>query len=124
MNRDTVGLVPISTLKKYREYNRNLPSEALGDSAENIDKLTESIKLHGITEPLQLTHKDGRGVLNEGNHRIIAAERAGLTHVPVVVWNRGYVPGHKGASLTWVGEQNRHGYMPSQAHPSNYKELQ
>lgn len=116
-----VGLVPISTLEKYKEFDREGKDSVM--SPEYLDELTSDIKRNGFEEPLQLTHENGIGSLSEGNHRLIAAKRLGMTHVPVIVYNRGSIPEGKGTTLTWVGGENKHGYIPSIAHPSNYKEL-
>jgi len=55
-----------------------------------IEALKESIRVHGILEPLLLECKGPRierkGVeayLIDGNHRLIAAKELGMTHVPV-----------------------------------------
>jgi hypothetical protein len=116
------GLVAISTLEKFKEFDREGSERAASKSY--LDNLTKDVAENGIREPLQITHEDGHGVLTEGNHRLIAAKRAGLTHVPVVVWNRGWANPAKGSALTWTGPEDPHGYLPASAHPSNYKELQ
>lgn len=52
---------------------------------EALDELTESIKVHGILQPLTCRWKDGRLELIAGERRWRAAQRAGLKQVPVVI---------------------------------------
>lgn len=49
--------------------------------AEKIEALVESVKRHGILEPVLLGN-DGR--VWDGHHRITAAWLAGVTMIPVV----------------------------------------
>jgi ParB family chromosome partitioning protein len=52
---------------------------------EALEELTESIKLHGIIQPLTCRWKDGRLELIAGERRWRAAQKAGLKQVPVVI---------------------------------------
>lgn len=52
---------------------------------EALDELVESVKIHGIIQPLVVRQKDGRYELIAGERRWRAAQRAGLKQVPVVV---------------------------------------
>jgi ParB family chromosome partitioning protein len=52
---------------------------------EALEELTESIKIHGIIQPLTCRWKDGRLELIAGERRWRAAQRAGLKQVPVVI---------------------------------------
>lgn len=55
---------------------------------ERIDELAESIRSHGLLEPLlvrRLPGKDDRFEIIAGERRFRAAQRAGLTEIPVVV---------------------------------------
>lgn len=49
------------------------------------DDLTEDIRANGIKEALMVNYNPQTGDVNleEGNHRLIAARRLGMTHVPV-----------------------------------------
>ena len=47
--------------------------------------MVESVKVHGIIQPLVVRQKDGRYELIAGERRWRAAQRAGLKQVPVVV---------------------------------------
>ncbi len=53
----------------------------------DVDELASSIKAGGIDEPLVIDFnpKTGSALLSEGNHRLAAARKAGLTEVPVAV---------------------------------------
>ncbi|MFM8316695.1 MAG: ParB/RepB/Spo0J family partition protein, partial [Deltaproteobacteria bacterium] len=52
---------------------------------EALDELVESVKVHGVIQPLVVRQKDGRYELIAGERRWRAAQRAGLKQVPVVV---------------------------------------
>lgn len=52
---------------------------------EALEELVESVKVHGIIQPLVVRQKDGRYELIAGERRWRAAQRAGLKQVPVVV---------------------------------------
>jgi ParB family chromosome partitioning protein len=52
---------------------------------EALEELTESIKVHGVIQPLTCRWKDGRLELIAGERRWRAAQRAGLKQVPVVI---------------------------------------
>lgn len=52
---------------------------------EALEELTESIKVHGIIQPLTCRWKDGRLELIAGERRWRAAQRAGLKQVPIVI---------------------------------------
>lgn len=69
--RAEVRLVPIDTIR--------LSGENMRLGADDIDELTESIREHGLLQPLVLTHDL---VLVCGHRRLAACRRAGLTDVP------------------------------------------
>ena len=52
---------------------------------EAIDELVESIKAHGIIQPLIARKRDGHFELIAGERRWRAAQKAGLKQVPIVV---------------------------------------
>lgn len=64
-------------------------------SKDAIDELVESVKVHGIIQPLIARQRDGHYELIAGERRWRAAQKAGLKQVPVVIKD---VPGD-GASL-------------------------
>lgn len=51
----------------------------------SLESLAESIRTHGIVQPLLVRHRDRGYELVAGERRWRAAKLAGLTHVPVVV---------------------------------------
>lgn len=54
--------------------------------AEELKELAESIKVHGVLQPILVTAKDGgRYALVAGERRLRAAEMAGLSEVPAVI---------------------------------------
>jgi len=52
---------------------------------EALEELVESVKIHGIIQPLVVRQRDGRFELIAGERRWRAAQKAGLKQVPVVV---------------------------------------
>lgn len=54
-------------------------------SKEALEELSESIKVHGIIQPLVVRQRDGHYELIAGERRWRAAQKAGLKQVPVVV---------------------------------------
>ncbi|MDO5696243.1 MAG: ParB/RepB/Spo0J family partition protein [Eubacteriales bacterium] len=65
------------------EPNRKQPRKAF--DAEKIDELAESIRRHGIIQPLVVVKRDGYYEIVAGERRWRAAKQAGLKKVPVVV---------------------------------------
>lgn len=50
-------------------------------------KLAESVRKHGIIEPVSVRVKDGRYEIIAGQRRVRAAEAAGLRSVPAIVFD-------------------------------------
>lgn len=143
-SRSITAMIPISQVKRYMEYDRTGAHSHGDHSEETINSIANELRSGGvIREPLMLEHSTQHqwGYLGEGHHRLIAAERAGLTHVPVFVYSgrSGWGPGERkkkgiGAPLTFDrsnmgGRENYSGpvpddYQPEELHPRLFKELQ
>lgn len=52
---------------------------------EKLENLTQSIKNHGIIQPLIVSKLNGRYELIAGERRFLAAKKAGLSKVPVII---------------------------------------
>ncbi|MGI6152501.1 MAG: ParB/RepB/Spo0J family partition protein [Christensenellaceae bacterium] len=52
---------------------------------EKLDELAQSIKVHGIMQPVIVCQKEGRYTIVAGERRFRAAKIAGLTKIPVIV---------------------------------------
>lgn len=129
-------MLPISLMKRYTEYNRE-GAEEQTDSADRINNMASELRKGGvIREPLILEHSTEHqwGYLGEGHHRLLAAEKAGLTHVPVTVYSPSYGGGiaarkkqRIGAPLTltrsWANFPGDT-YQPKELHPGHFRELQ
>lgn len=64
--------------------NKNQPRKLFFE--DSLEELAESIKLHGILQPLALRRTEGgRYQIIAGERRFRAAKRAGLTEVPAVI---------------------------------------
>ncbi len=134
-NRYT-ALVPVDTLLKYREYDRTNKKQAYTDSESNIESIANDLRKGGpqaVREVLHLSydHDNKWAYLGEGNHRLAAAVRAGVTHVPVMVWRHSDLSHLKeqgvGSPLhldNRVVEKGRGGYFPQTIHPGNFMEFQ
>ena len=55
--------------------------------AANLDELTQSIRVHGVIQPIVVRKTDGGFEIVAGERRWRAAQRAGLLRVPVVIRN-------------------------------------
>lgn len=64
--------------------NKNQPRKLFFD--DSLEELAESIRIHGILQPLALRRTEGgRYQIIAGERRFRAAKRAGLTEVPAVI---------------------------------------
>ena len=72
-------MVDINSIEPNKEQPRKLFNE------DSLIELSESIKQHGIVQPLVVTKKDGYFKIIVGERRLRAAKLAGLKKVPVVV---------------------------------------
>lgn len=85
-------------LKTYMETGRVvfLPARSIRPNplqprklfpTEALDELTESIRQHGILQPLTVRRKDNGYELIAGERRLRAARQAGITDIPCIVMN-------------------------------------
>jgi hypothetical protein len=136
VHKSITAMLPIEQVKKYREVDRE-GKDAYGDiSKKNISNIVNDIQQGGvIKEPLILEHntKTQWGYLGEGHHRLAAAEKAGLTHVPVTIYSGSSDMASRkssgiGAPLTLMNpkqwDPNDRGYQPKELHPGHFKEMQ
>lgn len=63
--------------------NPTQPRRAFDPQA--LEELTDSIRIHGVLQPIILRRAGGRHQVVAGERRLRAAVKAGLTHVPAVV---------------------------------------
>ncbi|MDO8521655.1 MAG: ParB/RepB/Spo0J family partition protein [bacterium] len=76
--------LPIAVVKPSPSNPRKMFEEGA------LDELAQSIKEHGIIQPLLVTRDaEGQYILIAGERRLRAAKKAGLTRVPVVVRDTG-----------------------------------
>ena len=135
-SRSTTKMVPVQLLKRYTEFDRQ-GKDSMGPQGEaTINKIASDIRSGGvIKEPVYLSHSTAHNwaYLGEGHHRLIAAERAGLTHVPVTVHSKENAESvsdrkdsHLGAPLhleTNFGNFPGDTYQPPNIHPDHFREL-
>lgn len=67
------------------EPNKNQPRRSFDD--EKIDELSESIKIHGVIQPIIVVRNDDRYKIVAGERRWRAAKKAGLKEIPAVIRN-------------------------------------
>jgi hypothetical protein len=138
-----VALVPVSKLNRYREYDRT-GAQAHPDSEQIINSIADDLRKGGVNamrEPVYLdyNHETNYAYLGEGHHRLEAAKRAGLTHIPVRVIGSVYperfekrkslfrgAPLHMDTRLVegdGVSKRND-GYWSNMIHPGNFQEFE
>ncbi len=76
---DFIKEIPIGMLRANKEQPRTYFDE------EKLFELTNSIKVHGVLQPLIAVDKNDHYELIAGERRLRASKKAGLTTVPVVV---------------------------------------
>lgn len=67
------------------EPNKNQPRRSFDD--EKIDELSESIKIHGVIQPIIVVKNNDRYKIVAGERRWRAAKKAGLKEIPAVIRN-------------------------------------
>lgn len=83
-SHETGALAPDTTLDiKKIKPNKDQPRKTF--NPEELEDLTQSIKQHGILQPLLVRPKNGSYEIVAGERRYQAAKRAGLKEVPVVI---------------------------------------
>ena len=83
-----VEKVEIKKIEEYVDINKVEPNKDQPRKSFNEDsliELSESIKQHGIVQPLVVANKDDYFEIIAGERRWRAAKKAGLKEVPVVV---------------------------------------
>lgn len=79
-------LIPVQILIKYRECDREADYITYKGNEflhTDLNKLSESIKTKGFTEPVKLTIQSNKALLTDGNHRLACSLRLGLNNIPV-----------------------------------------
>jgi len=72
--------------KDILKLEMRIPLELLWkDEGPYLDRLTEEIKLRGITEPIEIrVREDGSMIIWDGLHRLAVAEKLGIEEIPVI----------------------------------------
>ncbi|MBA7703797.1 hypothetical protein ES703_112591 [subsurface metagenome] len=92
----TKGSNPAGLTTKTKDVSKlevRIPLELLWKDEPNyLDKLTEEIREHGITEPITIrVREDGSMIVWDGLHRLAVAQKLGIEQIPVI-----YIGGAKG----------------------------
>lgn len=80
-NTDTVETLRITLV----EPNKNQPRHSFDN--DKIEELAESIKEHGVIQPIIVVKNDDRYKIVAGERRWRAAKKAGLKEIPAVIRN-------------------------------------
>lgn len=80
-NETTTSEIPVALL----DHNPNQPRKHF--DADEITQLSESVKAHGILQPIVVRHLGERYQIVAGERRLRAAQEAGLESVPIRVVN-------------------------------------
>ena len=80
-NTDTVETLRITLV----EPNKNQPRHSFDN--DKIEELAESIKEHGVIQPIIVVRNDDRYKIVAGERRWRAAKKAGLKEIPAVIRN-------------------------------------
>lgn len=78
-SRDNVRPIPLDQVDRNPDQPRRYFDE------EQLNELTESIRIHGVLEPIIVRPVEGRYEVVVGERRWRAAQLAGLTTIPAVV---------------------------------------
>ncbi len=62
-------------------------------NVDGIDELAESIKAHGLKQPIKVRASSGRWVVVWGQRRLLAHRLAGIERIPAIIADEAYTPG-------------------------------
>ncbi|SVE05877.1 uncharacterized protein METZ01_LOCUS458731, partial [marine metagenome] len=80
LQSSNIAQIAIDKIIRNPEQPRTVFQENL------LEELTESIRQHGVIQPIIVSQSPGNGyVLIAGERRLQAAKRAGFTDIPVVI---------------------------------------
>lgn len=80
------GTFTLPTSLLFRLAQQERITRARDVNLDRVEVLTGRIKREGVTRPAVLTvSRDGKLVLQDGHHLLVAAESQGLTHLPCKV---------------------------------------
>lgn len=71
--------LPIAELKPFPNHKYELYT------GDKLAEMVESIKEHGVLQPVIVWRRDGKSIILSGHNRTTAAKLAGLESVPVVI---------------------------------------
>ena len=125
-----VAMLPIEEVEKFVVLDRE-GKDNIGNSKETIAKIQRELEDGGsIREPLYIDYdsESNWGVLSEGHHRLAAARKAGLTHVPVRMYraygrNASDKRSGLGSELTFTPGVDQFGWEPQSAHASFFDQF-
>jgi uncharacterized ParB-like nuclease family protein len=81
-NERRVPVMPIEQANEAGKVAPHLLERTLIEDRPAIDALKEDIAKNGMHTPIDILHRNGKNILWDGNHRLIAANELGLKEVP------------------------------------------
>lgn len=94
--------VPVDKLLDCREFERELDPNPMSYH----DDLVESIRKHGVADPVIITYNPTTRVahINEGNHRVLIAHKLGIEKIPTRVYaSKTALPPNSGSDICLGG---------------------
>ena len=86
VDKDVKDKGPVTTVKiNMVEPNKNQPRKTFNE--DSLQELADSIKLHGVIEPLIVQDRKDHYEIIAGQRRWRASKKAGLKEVPVIIKN-------------------------------------
>lgn len=86
VDKDVKDKGPVTTVKiTMVEPNKNQPRKTFNE--DSLQELADSIKLHGVIEPLIVQDRKDHYEIIAGERRWRASKKAGLKEVPVIIKN-------------------------------------
>jgi hypothetical protein len=133
------GMVRTERLIPLMEHQR-LGRDAQPHSSERVNEIRSDIRSgKGINNPIMVAydHANKWGVVGEGHHRLEAAMKEGVSHVPVTVFRQpnlgerkaNFLGGHLAMTTNFTDkgsydEKMGKEYVPTNIHPGHFKQFQ
>lgn len=138
-SESATGMVRTERLIPLMEHQR-LGRDAQPHSSERVNEIRGDIRSgKGINNPIMVAydHANKWGVVGEGHHRLEAAMREGVSHVPVTVFRQpglgdrkeNFAGNHLAMTTNFTDKgsyDERMGkeYVPTNIHPAHFKQFQ
>lgn len=79
-----VIFIPVKQLYKYKAFDREKEYNQ-GINDDTLKKLLPDVMKNGMIDPVRFEMYNDKGLMTEGNHRLVIAKWLGLKYLPVDV---------------------------------------